>query len=170
MTPVSRFGPLALDLQLMTGAKHLPEAAAFSQWCEATLNAVGSPRRSLVIRLVEAAEIRQLNRDFRGMDRVTNVLSFPFDPIPQVEEHWLGDVVVCASVVADEAQAQGRPLRDHWMHIVVHGLLHLCGFDHVGEAEAKVMETLEDQILKTLGCPDPYRIAGLAKARTKGGA
>ncbi len=148
--------PLDLDLQLVTDAANLPDSTAFSVWAQTALDVARSPRRALSIRIVDADGIRRLNRDFRGQDRVTNILSFSFEPIVDVEEDWLGDLVICASVVAHEAQQQQKPLIAHWAHIVVHGVLHLCGFDHEEEEERRQMESLEVQLLDRLGYPNPY--------------
>ncbi len=146
----------------MTDAEGLPGSDAFTVWADTTLKAVSSPRRSLSIRIVDENGMRRLGRDFTGKERATNVLSFPFDPVPGVEMDWLGDIVICAPVVADEAGEQGKPICAHWAHMVIHGILHLCGFDHINEAEALEMETLETRLLDTLGYPDPYRVSDQA--------
>jgi probable rRNA maturation factor len=104
---------------------------------------------------------RQLNRDWRGIDHPTNVLAFPAwtpgAPIPPAAPLLLGDVVLAFETVVREAEEQGKPLADHLSHLIVHGVLHLLGFDHAGEAEAAIMESLETSILARLGVPDPYR-------------
>ena len=105
---------------------------------------------------VDAAEGRRLNHEFRGRDRATNVLSFPFEPPPGVELDHLGDLVICAPVVASEASVQGKPAAAHWAHMVVHGMLHLQGYDHIEDEEAEVMEVLEIRLLKQLGYDNPY--------------
>ncbi len=110
----------------------------------------------VVVRLVGEAEGRRLNREFRGRDRATNVLSFPFEPPPGVELDHLGDLVICAPVVAREATAQGKSPEAHWAHMVVHGMLHLQGYDHQNDDQAAIMEGLETQILAGLGYPAPY--------------
>jgi len=112
------------------------------------------------VRVVDAEEGRTLNRDYRGKDGPTNVLSFPSD-LPgflraQLEVLPLGDLVICAPVVAAEAAAEGRPLRAHWAHLTVHGVLHLLGFDHGDEADAGVMEAREVAALAALGMDNPY--------------
>jgi probable rRNA maturation factor len=115
------------------------------------------------ISLVDDAAQRQLNRDWRGIDAATNVLAFPaWDPgaaIPPNAPLLLGDVVLAFDTVMREAAEQGRPLADHLSHLVVHGVLHLLGYDHLAEADATAMETLETAILASLGVPDPYRRA-----------
>ena len=112
------------------------------------------------VRIVEKDEIRALNRDYRQRDYVTNVLSFPagtIEGLPAEEAQALGDVVVCAAVVAAEAADQGKSVEDHWAHMLVHGTLHLIGFDHETDAEAEVMEALEIGILGANGIANPYQ-------------
>ncbi|WFE68145.1 rRNA maturation RNase YbeY [Thiomicrospira sp. R3] len=115
----------------------------------------------LSLRIVDLEESQQLNRDYRGMDKPTNVLSFEFDMPPGVELDddeplYLGDLVVCAPVVEREALEQGKPLLAHWAHMLVHGCLHLQGFDHLDDEEAEEMESLEKQIMQSLGFDNPY--------------
>ena len=113
------------------------------------------------VRVVDCEEMQTLNRDFRGTDKPTNVLSFPGGDVaglPKDESRGLGDVVVCAEVVRDEAAAQNKSLEDHWAHILVHGTLHLLGFDHISVEQADDMEGLEVKILTTIGVADPYRV------------
>lgn len=119
----------------------------------------GDAGAELSVRIVEADEMQQLNREFRGKDHPTNVLSFPAGEIaglPADAARPLGDLVVCASVVRDEALAQGKALADHWAHLIVHGTLHLLGFDHEDEDEAADMEGREIEILRTHGIANPY--------------
>jgi probable rRNA maturation factor len=115
----------------------------------------------LAIRLADDAVQQQLNRDWRGVDRPTNVLAFqawePSAPIPPGAPLLLGDVVVAFETAAREADEQGKPLADHLSHLIVHGVLHLLGYDHATETEAIAMESLETSILAGLGVPDPYR-------------
>ncbi len=146
-----------LELQYATEADGLPDEGSFRRWVEAALE--DEPRRELVIRAVDEAESRRLNRDFRGQDRPTNVLSFPFEAPPGVPSGHLGDLVICAPVVAREAREQRKPLEHHWAHMVVHGVLHLRGFDHQTEEEAAAMEAKERALLAAFGIPDPYREA-----------
>lgn len=124
----------------------------------------GPPTQTAVeigVRLADDAAQQRLNRDWRGIDRPTNVLAFPAwergAPLPAEAPLLLGDVVLAFETVAREAEAQGKPLADHLSHLVVHGVLHLLGYDHVTEAEAVAMEALETTILARLGVPDPYR-------------
>jgi probable rRNA maturation factor len=110
--------------------------------------------------VVGAAESRRLNRTYRGTDRPTNVLSFAAATGMPDGDRFLGDLVICSPVVAREARAQGKPLRAHWAHMVVHGTLHLLGFDHGRAAEARSMEAREAGILAQLGYGNPYEVGG----------
>lgn len=108
------------------------------------------------LRIVDEAEMQQLNAQYRARNTPTNVLSFPADLPADVTLDLLGDIVICAPVVEKEATNQGKPLAAHWDHMLVHGVLHLLGFDHESDAEATHMESLETQALATLGWPCPY--------------
>jgi len=145
-------------VQRRVAAHGVPAPATLKRFVEAAL---GARKGELTIRIVGPAESRDLNHRYRGKDKPTNVLSFPFDPSSLGDvargEEPIGDLVVCASVVAQEAREQGKPLRAHWAHMVVHGCLHLAGYDHVRDADARVMEDKERKILRALGIPDPYR-------------
>ncbi|TDQ36309.1 rRNA maturation RNase YbeY [Thiopseudomonas denitrificans] len=147
---------LELDLQLASSAGALPGQADFERWCRTAL----STRRDtaeLTIRVVDEDEGRELNRDWRGKDYATNVLSFVADIPPGILDiPLLGDLVICAPVVAREAAEQGKTSDAHWAHLVIHGCLHLLGFDHIEDDEAETMEALERQLLASLGYPDPY--------------
>ena len=150
-------GPVQLDVGVSYGLprKGLPSAASFRKWAAAA--AEGRIRRAdLAIRLVDAKEGRALNRHYRGKDYATNVLSFPADLPEGVDLPLLGDLVICAPVVAKEAQDQGKPLAAHYAHLTVHGVLHLLGLDHEDEREAEAMEAIERAILADLGHADPY--------------
>jgi len=133
-----------------------PSPELLRSWVEAVLKGRQSPAE-LTIRIVEPDEITELNRLYRDKDKPTNVLSFPFDEHEGLELPLLGDVVICASVVKQEATDQGKALLDHWAHMVIHGVLHLLGYDHIEPFDAEVMEGLEIQILDGLGIADPYR-------------
>jgi probable rRNA maturation factor len=136
--------------------KGLPAAASVRRWVEAAL---AGQRRAieLAVRYVDSDEGRALNRDYRGKDYATNVLSFPVELPSGVRSPLLGDLVICAPVVTLEALGQDKPLAHHHAHLVVHGVLHLLGMDHErSEAEAEAMEARERTILARLGIPDPY--------------
>ena len=150
---------LALHLSRSAGLprKGIPLQASFARWVEATLRAANRRRDSeLSIRIVDAREGRELNRDYRQRDYATNVLSFPAELPPGMKLPLIGDLVICAAVVAREAAEQGKRLRDHYAHMTVHGTLHLLGHDHENEADAERMEALERKILTQLGVADPY--------------
>ena len=133
----------------------MPSAVSFRKWVAAALN--GRIREAdLAIRVVDAKEGQSLNRHYRGKDYATNVLSFPVDLPEGVDLPMLGDLVICAPVVAREAKEQGKPLASHYAHLTVHGVLHLLGLDHEDEREAEAMEQIEREILSALGYPDPY--------------
>ncbi|MEW8204261.1 MAG: rRNA maturation RNase YbeY [Candidatus Thiodiazotropha endolucinida] len=134
----------------------LPTEDEFRRWVEATLPQDHDPVE-MVIRLVDEEESRRLNRDFRGQDKSTNVLSFPFEAPAEVSLPLLGDLVICVQVVAREAVEQGKDPHAHWAHMVVHGVLHLLGYDHQDAAEAERMEHLERDILHSLHFTDPYK-------------
>lgn len=147
---------LEVDLQLASKATDLPSYADFQRWCELALRQREADSE-LTIRVVDESEARELNHTWRHKDYATNVLSFPADiPDGLLDIPLLGDLVICAPVVAREAAEQDKTLAQHWAHLVIHGCLHLLGYDHIEEAEADEMEDLERQLLSELGHPDPY--------------
>ena len=147
---------LQLDLQIVCEQAELPSAKLFERWVTAALDAANQSRQELTLRITDQAEIHALNRTYRGKDKPTNVLSFPFESIPGIDDDTLGDVVICKSVVESEAKEQNMPLLAHWAHIVIHGILHLCGYNHISDEEADQMESLEIKVLSDLGYPNPY--------------
>jgi probable rRNA maturation factor len=135
----------------------LPAAVSFRRWVAAALRGAKYRKHAEVaIRIVDADEGRALNRDYRGKDYATNVLSFPAELPPAMKLPLLGDLAICAPVVQCEADEQGKLARDHWAHMTVHGTLHLLGYDHIEDAEAEAMEALETRVLAGLGIADPY--------------
>ena len=146
---------LELDTQRILEADGVPSDAAFRKWTEAALGE-RLDKAELVIRIVDEAEIRTLNREYRGMDKPTNVLSFPSDLPPEVESDLLGDLIISAPVVQREAREQDKSLQAHWAHMVIHGVHHLIGFEHETDRQALEMETWERSLLEGLGFPDPY--------------
>ncbi|MCC5795913.1 MAG: rRNA maturation RNase YbeY [Methylophaga sp.] len=152
---------ITIDLQIAT-VQSVPAAAQFQQWAEAALAELDEDAE-LTIRLVDTAESAELNEDYRGKSGPTNVLSFPFEsPVPMTPV-LLGDLVICSQVVLDEANTQAKSLEDHWAHMVVHGCLHLLGYDHLEDDEAEQMEALEIKILQTLKINNPYTEQGPVK-------
>ncbi len=139
---------LNLSVQYACARDGLPVRADFVRWARAALVGGGE----ITIRLVDAEEGQTLNNDYRGKDYATNVLSFPYETEPLV----MGDLVICPSVVAKEANEQNKPLAAHYAHLTVHGMLHLQGWDHENDDDAQAMETEEKEILAALGYPDPY--------------
>ncbi len=146
---------ITLDLQLAFDAPDLPTEMQFQQWLDAAVLPFQADAE-VTIRIVGNAESQQLNFDYRGKDKPTNVLSFPFQCPPGIELPLLGDLVICAPVVAQEAQQQNKTLSAHWAHMVVHGCLHLLGFDHINDDDAEQMEAEEVTILQQLGFTNPY--------------
>ncbi|UGB38992.1 rRNA maturation RNase YbeY [Frateuria soli] len=135
----------------------VPAPASFRQWVAAALHGAGRRKPAEVaIRIVDAEEGQALNRDYRGKDYATNVLSFPAELPSGVDLPLIGDLAICAPVVAREAAEQGKKPRDHWAHLTVHGTLHLLGYDHIRDDEAEAMEALETRILAGLGIANPY--------------
>jgi probable rRNA maturation factor len=164
-------------VQYAAGRSGVPHASSLAKWAHAAYDAGrASSKRSataeLTIRIVGAAESRQLNRTWRGKDKPTNVLSFPVDPRAGVrkEAHIarayglgpsasvFGDLAICAPVVAREAREQGKEARAHWAHMVIHGVLHLLGYDHENDRDARRMESLEKRVLAQMGYPNPYEV------------
>ncbi|QRM20703.1 rRNA maturation RNase YbeY [Dechloromonas sp. TW-R-39-2] len=141
---------LNLSVQYACNREGLPLRADFVRWARAALVGGGE----ITIRLVDADEGQELNKEYRGKDYATNVLSFPYDTEPLV----MGDLVLCPSVVAREAAEQNKPLAAHYAHLTVHGMLHLQGWDHEEDEAAQAMENEETEILAAMGYPDPYAV------------
>lgn len=139
---------LSLSVQYAVDDDGLPARARVRRW----LRACEAGAALVTVRFVDEAEGRSLNARYRGKDYATNVLSFPYTPAPALA----GDLVVCVGVVRREAQEQGKTLEAHFAHLIVHGMLHLLGFDHENDADAALMEAREKQVMVRLGFPDPY--------------
>ena len=159
--------PLRVEAQFTARRPWVPAAAALRRWASAAHGAAleragrsasrtTPPAAAVCIRVVGAGASRRLNREYRGKDKPTNVLSFPASTVERELVGALGDLVICAPVVAAEARAQHKPPPAHWAHMVVHGVLHLHGFDHETAREARAMEGLEVEILRGFGYLDPY--------------
>jgi len=151
---------ITIDMQIASEHKELPNQQQLTLWAQTALQGL-KDQAELSIRIVDESESQQLNLEYRGKDKPTNVLSFPFE-VPEalvgLDEvgHLIGDLIVCAQVVTEEAKQQNKPLMHHWAHMVVHGCLHLLGYDHITDEEAQVMEDLERIILSKLDISDPY--------------
>ena len=148
-----------IDLQVACTPTELPTKGQFQLWVDTALAEVSSkPSQDfeLTIRLVNNEESQQLNKQYRGKDKPTNVLSFPFEVPDGIELNLLGDLIICIEVMKQEAQEQNKALFEHWAHLVIHGCLHLVGFDHINDSEALEMESIEITILEKLGIDNPY--------------
>jgi probable rRNA maturation factor len=144
---------ISVEVQHATVRQWVPEDGKFLQWASA---AAKREDAELVIRIVDETESAELNEHYRHKAGPTNILSFPFEVPEGVPNQLLGDLVICAAVVEREAREQGKTLEAHWAHMVVHGVLHLQGYDHISESDAAVMEAEEIAILNDLGFPNPY--------------
>ena len=151
-------GNMLIDLQIVCeNTDGLPTEAQITEWATAAVRPE-SDNVEMTVRIVDEAESHDLNLTYRGKDRPTNVLSFPFECPTEVSLPLLGDLVICRQVVEYEAAEQEKPLMAHWAHMVVHGSLHLLGYDHIDDTEAEEMESLETKIMQGLGFVDPYLV------------
>ena len=152
---------LEIDIEVACDDRGVPDESKLRHWIKAALDGADYEyeRVEIAVRVANSAEMQSLNAEYRGSDKPTNVLSFPsgaIEGLPPDEGNVLGDIVVCAPIVAAEAKAQRKTLDDHWAHMLVHGTLHLLGIDHESDAEADKMEALETAILARLGIANPY--------------
>lgn len=148
----------SIEIQQEIASDDVPDSGLLQTWVDAALKDYPADTE-LVIRIVDKLEISQLNEHYRAKPGPTNILSFPFDVPDYIETNLLGDLVVCAPVLAEEALAQHKTLEHHWAHIIVHGVLHLLGCDHIEESEAELMEAKEIEILAQLNIDNPYNEA-----------
>lgn len=139
---------LSITVQYASKTEDLPTQAQFRRWAKKALRIDAE----IALRIVDEEESRRLNRDYRGKDYATNVLTFPLAEEPQLT----GDIMLCAPVIVRESMEQYKSLDAHFAHLTIHGVLHLHGYDHETEEEAELMETLETEIVMNLGYPDPY--------------
>jgi probable rRNA maturation factor len=147
-------GSIEVDVQAASSCGSIPELFCFQRWAEAALT--DRSAALLSIRLVDREESAELNQRYRSKQGPTNVLSFAAELLTEVPIPLLGDVVICAPLVVEEAADQGKEVDAHWAHLVIHGVLHLLGYDHQSKAAAEEMESREVSILAALGYPDPY--------------
>jgi probable rRNA maturation factor len=150
-----------ITIQRIVVNKLLPTTAKLKQWAKAALK-TKIPMAALTIRIVDKNEMTELNSTYRKKNKPTNVLSFPFDMPDEFEEEipLLGDIIICAEVIEEEAATQEKTLEAHWAHMVIHGVLHLLGHDHEKDHDADIMEAEEINILQTLGFNNPYLVKG----------
>jgi probable rRNA maturation factor len=146
---------LIVDIQMASASEEAPDPQSIERWVSA---AIGNQRESteLSIRIVDVDEGQILNEQFRGSTGATNVLSFSFENESPEPLPLIGDIVICAPVVLKEASEQNKTLNAHWAHMIIHGVLHLLGYDHQNENDANLMESLETEIMQGLGFPPPY--------------
>lgn len=145
-----------IDAEQVSGDAQVPAEADFQTWISAVLAEHHIDQAEVTVRTVGIDESRELNLTYRGKDKPTNVLSFPFETDIELPVRLLGDLVICVPVMQSEAAQQDKPAINHWAHLVVHGTLHLLGYDHIEEDEAEHMERLEIQILSQFNIADPY--------------
>jgi probable rRNA maturation factor len=156
-----------LDLQLVSDCADIPKEQDMQLWLDTLLSHQLLNEKEITVRIVDVAEIQQLNQQYRGKDKSTNVLSFPFE-MPELvmpdgvhmDESlcdFLGDIVICTQIVKLESQQQNKPLDHHWAHMLIHGTLHLLGYDHIEEQDAEEMEGIEIAVLQKLSIDDPYQ-------------
>ena len=146
---------ITVDFQNACESTSVPGWTELQQWAESGW--LGEGETEITLRVVDETESAGLNNRYRGKDYPTNVLSFPFEVPDGLELDLLGDLVICADVVKREAEEQGKTLQAHWAQMVIHGMLHLQGYDHQNDQEAEIMESLEVRLLGELGFPDPYQ-------------
>ncbi len=144
-----------LDFQIVSKSRKLPAQALFKKWVDAVLQDE-SQDSEIVIRIVDEQEMIQFNEQYRDKKGSTNILSFPFDPPKGVDSDLLGDLLICAQVIEAESKQQNKQLEHHWAHMIVHGVLHLIGYNHIDALEAAEMELLEIKILRSIQIDNPY--------------
>jgi probable rRNA maturation factor len=138
-------------------AKAIPSLEQIEAWANAVLVAENTGEQEITVRFTDDEESQTLNHEYRGKDKPTNVLSFPFEVPPGIEMNLLGDLVICVPVIMREAEEQDKTPTNHYAHMVVHGILHLLGYDHIDDADADMMEAKEIRILASLNIGNPYQ-------------
>lgn len=148
-----------VELQVATvDQEGIPTEETLEKWAQTALEIGGrNTDAELTVRIVGCDEIRALNGIYRHKDKPTNILSFPFECPPEVDLPLIGDLIVCLEVLKKEAAEQKKTVEEHFAHLIVHGCLHLIGYDHIEETDAKIMEPLEVKAVKALGYDDPYK-------------
>ena len=145
-----------IEIQTIHQANNLPDEQQIQRWVDAALQNHASDTE-IVVRIVDEQESAELNLQYRHKSGPTNILSFPVELPEGIELDLLGDLVICAPVLEKEAIEQQKVLADHWAHIIIHGVLHLLGYDHIEDDEAELMESKEISILNTLTITNPYQ-------------
>ena len=155
---------LSIDIQMACPSEEAPDEDSIKRWASAAIRDERD-NSQLNLRIVDEQESADFNQQYRGKTGATNVLSFPFDAVAPEPLPILGDLVVCAPVVNREANEQQKTSEAHWAHIIVHGVLHLLGYDHIDDSDAAQMEALETSILLELNFPAPYESTDQAKTK-----
>lgn len=149
---------ITIDLQNPYDYPEILKVDEVTRWINCALTHIGYDKESaeLTVRIVDEAESQQLNSDYRSKHRPTNILSFPFEAPAQIACDLLGDLIICYPIIESEAAEQNKDVINHWAHMLIHGTLHLLGFDHIEDSEAEIMESYEVAILAKLGITNPY--------------
>ncbi len=145
-----------IEIQIESQSKQIPAEKQFEDWVDGVLKNEDQDSE-IVIRIVDEDEMIRFNEQYRDKKGITNILSFPFEAPEGVESPLLGDLLVCAPVVEEESKEQNKKLEHHWAHLIIHGILHLLGYNHIDDVEAEEMEKLEIDILTTIGINNPYQ-------------
>ncbi len=144
-----------LDFQVVSQSKSIPSIDQFQSWIDVVLNDE-SRDSEIVVRIIDEAEMTQFNEQYRDKQGPTNILSFPFDVPEGIESDLLGDLLICAPIIEKESLQQNKIVDHHWAHMIVHGVLHLLGYDHIDKCDAEEMEALEIKILRKIKIKNPY--------------
>lgn len=145
-----------IDIESNSQSQQVPSTEKIEYWITSALESQQLTAAEVSVYIVDEAESQELNSQYRNKDKPTNVLSFPADLHEEIDIPLLGDLVICAPIVERETQEQGKTLDAHWAHMLVHGTLHLLGFDHIDDAEAEIMEAIETKLITAMNYPDPY--------------